>query len=120
MHDYFTRAKNPSLAPSYGVPGDLYGRNHAAFLLDRTLDLLATLIAFDTHSSQSNLALIGFVRGHLAEHGVESHARVRRHRQQGELYATIGPADRPGLCLSGLSGRRARDRSAVDGASRSR
>ncbi len=69
-------------------------------LLDRTLDLLATLIAFDTRSSQSNLALIGFVRGHLAEHGVES-TLVCDDTGKANLYATIGPADRPGLCLSG-------------------
>lgn len=35
-------------------------------------DLLAQLVAFDTTSRESNLALIEFVQGYLAEYGVSS------------------------------------------------
>ena len=40
------------------------------------LDLLEHLIAFDTVSSKSNLALIAFVETYLAEYGIESRRTV--------------------------------------------
>ncbi len=37
-----------------------------------SLALIETLVGFDTVSAKSNLALIEFLRGRLAEHGVEA------------------------------------------------
>jgi acetylornithine deacetylase len=70
-------------------------------LLDNTLDLLNTLIAFDTRSSESNLKLIEYVQQYLKQHGVESSLVFDETGSKANLYATIGPKDRAGLCLSG-------------------
>src|SRR5580698_11673512 len=70
-------------------------------LLDATLDLLDSLIAFDTRSSESNLALIDFIQKYLRKYDVESSLVFDETGRKANLYATIGPKDRPGLCLSG-------------------
>jgi len=70
-------------------------------LLARTLDILERLIAFDTRSSESNLPLIEYVRGALHGYGIESTPIHDASGTKANLYATIGPKDRPGLCLSG-------------------
>jgi len=70
-------------------------------LLDDTLDLLNDLIAFDTRSSESNLKLIEYVQHYLSKHGVESSRVFDETGRKANLYATIGPKNRAGLCLSG-------------------
>jgi acetylornithine deacetylase len=70
-------------------------------LLDSTLDLLDALIAFDTRSSESNLALIDFIQQYLKRHDVKSSLVFDETSRKANLYATIGPKDRAGLCLSG-------------------
>jgi acetylornithine deacetylase len=72
---------------------------HAA--LGSALDILERLVAFDTRSAESNLPLIEFVRGLLLQHGIESTLVHDADGKKANLYATIGPADRPGLCFSG-------------------
>nr|WP_298372373.1 acetylornithine deacetylase [uncultured Halomonas sp.] len=66
-----------------------------------TVDLLAELIAFDTTSHRSNLPLIEFVEDYLARHGVASRRILDETGEKANLYATIGPEDRPGIMLSG-------------------
>ncbi|WP_417864342.1 acetylornithine deacetylase [Vreelandella venusta] len=63
--------------------------------------LLERLIAFDTTSNCSNLALIDFVKAYLADYGVESTLVPSACGEKANLYATIGPQDRPGVMLSG-------------------
>lgn len=63
--------------------------------------LLTKLISFDTTSRNSNLALIEFVENLLRDHGVESHRVPDETGKKANLVATIGPADQPGLVLSG-------------------
>ena len=63
--------------------------------------ILAQLIAFDTTSSRSNLGLIDHVRDYLAGYGVDSRLVMDATGQKANLWATIGPADRPGVILSG-------------------
>jgi acetylornithine deacetylase len=65
------------------------------------LDILERLIAFDTRSAESNLPLIEYVRGLLLQQGVESTLVHDASGKKANLYATIGPKDRPGLCFSG-------------------
>ena len=67
-----------------------------------TAALLERLVAFDTTSERSNLALIDFVEAYLAEHGVASR---RSSRQDGKanLFATLGPQRDGGVVLSGHS-----------------
>lgn len=66
-----------------------------------TQNLLARLVSFDTTSRNSNLALISFVADYLADFGVA--CRLSRGEDGGKanLFATIGPADRGGVVLSG-------------------
>ena len=61
------------------------------------------LIAFDTTSRNSNLELIEDVRGYLAGLGVTAELVYNEDRAKANLYATIGPHDRPGIALSGHS-----------------
>ena len=64
-------------------------------------DILADLVAFDTVSRESNLALIDYVRDYLAGFGVDSELFFDADGRKANLYATIGPSDRGGVCLSG-------------------
>ena len=63
--------------------------------------MIDRLIAFDTTSRNSNLDLIHYVRDYLAGLGVESHLTHDHDGRKANLYATIGPADRGGIALSG-------------------
>ena len=66
--------------------------------------MIDRLIAFDTTSRDSNLALIDFVRQYLAGHGVESELVPSADGRKANLFATIAPAGgaaRPGIVLSG-------------------
>jgi acetylornithine deacetylase len=64
-------------------------------------EMLARLIAFDTTSRNSNLALIEFVRDYLDALGVASELVFNEERTKANLYATIGPATGDGIMLSG-------------------
>ena len=64
-------------------------------------ELLARLVAFDTESAKSNIALIRFVEDYLAQHGIASARVPTPDGEKASLFATIGPSDRPGLALSG-------------------
>ncbi len=66
-------------------------------------DLLADLIAFDTTSRESNLALIDYVRAYLAGLGIDSELLFNAERSKANLYARIGPAGTGGVMLSGHS-----------------
>ncbi|MGE8504175.1 MAG: acetylornithine deacetylase [Pseudomonas sp.] len=68
-----------------------------------SLDLLADLIAFDTTSRESNLALIDYVRAYLAGLGIDSELLFNAERSKANLYARIGPAGAGGVMLSGHS-----------------
>ena len=70
---------------------------------DETLALIRRLVAFDTVSERSNLELIEFVRGYLRKLGVASDLVYDERRGKANLYATLGPEDRPGIALSGHS-----------------
>ncbi len=65
------------------------------------VDLIKALVAFDTTSRDSNLALIDYVREYLRRIGVASHLVFDETGKKANLFATIGPDDRPGLVLSG-------------------
>ncbi len=65
------------------------------------LDWIERLIAFDTTSRLSNLALIDAIADHLAQHGIRAERIFDATGRKANLYATIGPQDRPGIVLSG-------------------
>ena len=66
-----------------------------------TLDILAKLIAFDTTSRHSNLALIEWVEAFLWERGVASARVENADHTKANLFALIGPAVEGGVVLSG-------------------
>ncbi|WP_447894897.1 acetylornithine deacetylase [Vreelandella sp. GE22] len=63
--------------------------------------LLSQLVAFDTTSRGSNLALIEFVEGYLAEYGVTSERVMSPCGTKANLIARIGPDAPGGVLLSG-------------------
>jgi acetylornithine deacetylase len=70
-----------------------------------SLDLIRTLVGFDTTSRDSNLALIEWVRGYLAGHGVESTLTFDDEGRKANLFATLpardGNVTHGGIVLSG-------------------
>src|SRR4051812_5281095 len=70
-----------------------------------SLDLIRTLVAFDTTSRDSNLALIEWVREYLARHGIDSTLTFDDDRRKANLFATLpardGNATDGGIVLSG-------------------
>jgi len=64
-------------------------------------DLLARLVAFDTTSRESNLALIDFVARYLDVFGVPYERIHNAEGTKANLFATLGPTDVPGIVLSG-------------------
>ncbi|MCK9707738.1 acetylornithine deacetylase [Pseudomonas syringae] len=67
----------------------------------RALEILKRLIAFDTVSSEPNMALIEYVRELLASKGIESLIVKDETGKKANLFASIGPRDVPGVLLSG-------------------
>jgi acetylornithine deacetylase len=65
------------------------------------LDILARLIAFDTTSRNSNLALIAWVEEFLRARGVASQRVANADGCKANLYAVVGPAVPGGVVLSG-------------------
>jgi acetylornithine deacetylase len=65
------------------------------------IDMTKRLVAFDTTSRNSNLALIEFVRDYLDGYGVKSELVFDATGAKANLYATIGPQDRGGILVSG-------------------
>src|SRR5664279_6201526 len=70
-----------------------------------SLELIRKLVAFDTTSRESNLALIDWVRGYLQGHGVSSTLTFDDAGRKANLFATIrardGNATVGGIVLSG-------------------
>lgn len=66
-----------------------------------TVDLIKKLVAFDTTSRNSNLALIHFVQDYLKGLGIEAKLVFDESGKKANLFATIGPLSGPGLLISG-------------------
>ena len=66
-----------------------------------TRAMIDRLIAFDTTSRNSNLELIHYVRDYLSALGVTASLVHDADGRKANLYATLGPNDRPGIALSG-------------------
>ena len=65
------------------------------------LAMIKQLIEMPTVSRDSNLDLIHWIRDHLKNLGVESELVFDATGKKANLYATLGPKDRPGIVLSG-------------------
>ncbi len=66
-----------------------------------SLDMVRRLVAMDTTSRNSNLQIIDFIRDYLGKLGVESQLVHDETGAKANLYATLGPTDKPGIALSG-------------------
>ena len=69
----------------------------------RSIDMIERLIGFDTTSYRSNLHFIDFAADHLRSLGADIRLTYDDSRGKANLFATLGPADRPGIVLSGHS-----------------
>ena len=63
--------------------------------------ILAALLAFDTTSRHSNLAMIDWIADFLAARGVASHRFYDPSGGKANLYARLGPSGGGGVMLSG-------------------
>ncbi|MDC0161806.1 acetylornithine deacetylase [bacterium] len=63
--------------------------------------ILERLISFDTISSNSNLELISYCEKLLKNAGAEITIIQNKAGTKSNLFATIGPSDKPGVILSG-------------------
>jgi acetylornithine deacetylase len=70
---------------------------------DRAVALLDRLVAFDTVSRHSNLALIGFVEDFLRAAGAQTRRVPSEDGIKSNLYASLGPVREGGVVLSGHS-----------------
>lgn len=68
-----------------------------------TLDIMKTLIGFQTESGKPNLDIIEYIEGYLADFGLSSTIDTSDDGLQANLYCTIGPDDLPGVALAGHS-----------------
>src|SRR5271165_4526162 len=64
-------------------------------------DGIARLVAFDSTSRNSNLELIEYLRQSLSALGAECRLTYDDQERKANLFATLGPSDRPGVMLSG-------------------
>lgn len=64
-------------------------------------EMIDRLIAFDTTSALSNLALIDFVEDYLHSYDVPTRRTVNAEGTKANLFATIGPDIEGGIVLSG-------------------
>jgi acetylornithine deacetylase len=69
--------------------------------LSSSIEWLDRLVAFDTTSRLSNLALIDDVQNYLRELGIPTRLTRNDEGSKANLWATIGPEDRGGVVLSG-------------------
>jgi acetylornithine deacetylase len=67
----------------------------------QSLDLLQTLIGFDTTSFKSNLNLIKFIKNYLNKYEIKSELVYDDTKNKANLFATIGPNSTGGIVLSG-------------------
>lgn len=71
--------------------------------MTETLDVLDKLIAFPTVSSETNLPLIDYAQGYLADRGFDVHRIEAGAHGKAGLLARIGPENAPGVMLSAHS-----------------
>jgi acetylornithine deacetylase len=67
----------------------------------KAIELLQTLVGFDTTSYNSNLELIEFIQSYLSSYNVESTLIHDESGKKANLYTTIGRTDIGGVMLSG-------------------
>jgi len=69
--------------------------------MSQSIKILKHLVSFNTVCRTPNMELIDFARHHLEEAGVSCQVLKNEAGTNANLFATIGPSDRPGVMLSG-------------------
>ena len=69
--------------------------------LHDTIEMLKTLVAFDTTSRESNLGMIEFLRDHLKSLGINARLSYDAERRKANLFATVGDTGGRGIVLCG-------------------
>jgi len=69
--------------------------------MSRSLEILDALVAFETVSRRPNAELIGYLCGLLDDHGIAYELVGEADGSRVNLFASVGPAERPGVVLSG-------------------
>mgnify|MGYP000670916046 FL=1 len=69
--------------------------------VQKTIELLQTLISFDTTSRESNLGLIEYVRDHLQGLGMPVRLSYDAEKRKANLFATLGDPKARGIVLCG-------------------
>lgn len=69
--------------------------------MSAALDMVKTLVGFDTTSRQSNLSLIAFAQEYLEEAGARCRLTYDATKTKANLFASFGPEDGGGYVLSG-------------------
>lgn len=67
----------------------------------QSTELLKKLVGFPTVSRDSNLQLINFIAEYLSKLGIKSELVHNEDHTKANLYAVIGPQNKPGIMLSG-------------------
>lgn len=67
----------------------------------RSIELLTELVAYPSVSLSPNIALIRHVEGLLAANGIVSSIVTDESGTRANLFASVGPADVPGIVLAG-------------------
>ena len=70
-------------------------------ILKSAIAILQELIAFDTTSRESNLAIIEHIQSYLENLGIDSRITHNETKTKANLWATIGPDTTGGVVLSG-------------------
>ncbi len=65
------------------------------------VSMIKKLVSFDTSTGKSNLPLIDYVDAYLGELGMPTKRVYDETKTKANLFATIGPQDKPGYILSG-------------------
>jgi acetylornithine deacetylase len=66
-----------------------------------SLPFIERLVGFDTTSHRSNLDAIAFIKAHLEGLGATVRLTFDDEKHKANLYAVLGPTDRPGIMVSG-------------------
>lgn len=70
-------------------------------MIDRVISILDALVSVDTTSSHSNLPLVQWVESYAQKYGAIVERFPSEDGRKASLWITVGPADKPGLVLSG-------------------
>ena len=97
------------MSGTVALPGDAYRLRDMNIIVPTTtlsnnpdtVEMLRHLVAFDTTSRHSNLALIGFIEAWLDRCGVPYRRSLNADGSKANLHAIIGPNRPGGLALSG-------------------